>query len=107
VFASCSARNSEYVKGLGADQVYEYNDSEVISKVVAELDKGECIGVLQAAGDVAPSWQVAHQAKQNLRVAATNPVPEGVDAKMIFASGSAVIYHETNLATFSMYPFQL
>jgi hypothetical protein len=45
--------------------------------------------------------------KQNLRVAATNPVPEGVDAKMIFASGSAVIYHETNLATFSMYPFQL
>ncbi|KAL2022197.1 hypothetical protein VTK56DRAFT_6026 [Thermocarpiscus australiensis] len=108
VFVTCSARNFEYVKSLGADHVYNYNDPEVISKVVADLDKGECIGVLQAAGDVAPSCQVAHQSKQNLRVAASNPVtegaaPEGVDAKMIFASGGAVIYYETNPATFAGY----
>ncbi|KAF7136801.1 hypothetical protein CNMCM5793_006319 [Aspergillus hiratsukae] len=108
VFTTCSARNFEYVKDLGADHVYDYNDPDVISKVVAELDKGECIGVLQAAGDVSPSCQVAHQSKQNLRVAATNPVsewvaPDGVDAKMIFASGGGVIYHETTPATFAGY----
>ncbi|EAW07072.1 zinc-binding alcohol dehydrogenase family protein [Aspergillus clavatus NRRL 1] len=108
VFTTCSARNFEYVKSLGADHVYNYNDPDVIRTVVAELDKGECIGVFQAAGDVAPSCQVAHQSKQNLRVAATNPVtegaaPEGVDAKMIFASGGAIIYHETNPATFAGY----
>ncbi|KAF7136708.1 hypothetical protein CNMCM5793_006026 [Aspergillus hiratsukae] len=107
VFTTCSARNFEYVKGLGADHLYDYNDPDVISKVVAELDKSECMGVLQAAGDVSPSCQVAHQSKQNLRVA-SNPVPEGVapegvDAKMIFASGGAVIYHETNPATFAGY----
>ncbi|RAL09577.1 zinc-binding alcohol dehydrogenase family protein [Aspergillus homomorphus CBS 101889] len=108
VFTTASARNFEYVKGLGADHVYDYNDPDVIRNIVADLDKGECVGVLQAAGDVPPSCQVAHQSKQNLRVVATNPVPEGaapegVEAKMIFASGGAVIYHETNPATFAGY----
>lgn len=46
--------------------------------MVAELDQGECIGVLQAAGDVAPSRQVASKSKQKLRVAASNPVLDGV-----------------------------
>ncbi|RLM00350.1 hypothetical protein CFD26_108476 [Aspergillus turcosus] len=82
VFTTCSARNFEYVKGLGADHVYDYNDPGVINKV--------------------------HQSKQSLRIAATNPIPEGVapegvDAKMIFASGGAVIYHETTPATFAGY----
>ncbi|RHZ55964.1 hypothetical protein CDV55_104847 [Aspergillus turcosus] len=82
VFTTCSARNFEYVKGLGADHVYDYNDPGVINKV--------------------------HQSKQSLRIAATNPIPEGVapegvDAKMIFASGGVVIYHETTPATFAGY----
>ncbi|CAI7625232.1 unnamed protein product [Penicillium glandicola] len=108
VITSCSARNAEYVKGLGADKVFYYTDADAIDQVVAELDKSECVGILQAAGEPGPSCQVAHRSKQTLRVAATNPVPEGaapegVEANMIFASGGAVIYHETNPATFAGY----
>ncbi|CAI7644692.1 unnamed protein product [Penicillium viridicatum] len=96
VLTTCSAHNTEYVRGLGAD------------KVVVELDKSECIGIFQAAGEPGPSCQVAHKSRQTLRVAASNPVPEatvpeGVEAKMIFASGGAVIYYEINKATFAGY----
>ncbi|KAJ5770672.1 oxidoreductase [Penicillium nucicola] len=108
VITTCSARNVEYVKGLGVDKVFDYTDEHAIDQIIAEIDKGECVGILQAAGDPSPSCQVAHKSKQTLRVAATNPVPEGaalddVEPKMIFASGGAVIYHETNPATFAGY----
>ncbi|KGO41613.1 Polyketide synthase, enoylreductase [Penicillium expansum] len=108
VLTTCSAHNSEYVKDLGADKVFHYTDADVIDQIVTELDKGKCVGIFQAAGEPGPSCQVAHKSKQILRVAASNPVPEdavpeGVEAKMIFASEGVVIYHETSLATFTGY----
>ncbi|KAJ5209792.1 hypothetical protein N7449_004171 [Penicillium cf. viridicatum] len=108
VLTTCSAHNAEYVKGLGADKVFYYTDADAIDQVVVELDKGKCVGIFQAAGEPGPSCQVAHKSRQTLRVAASNPVPEGtvpesVDAKMIFASGGAVIYYEINKATFAGY----
>ncbi|KAK9484580.1 hypothetical protein V1527DRAFT_483835 [Lipomyces starkeyi] len=107
VITTCSARNFDYVKCLGADKVFDYNSPSAINDIAAELDKVECIGIFQAAG-VAPSCQVAHKSKQKLFVAGSNPVPEraapeGVEAKMIFASGRAVIYHETSPATFGAF----
>ncbi|CRL21532.1 Alcohol dehydrogenase superfamily, zinc-containing [Penicillium camemberti] len=108
VLTTCSAHNAEYVKGLGADKVFYYTDADAIDQVVVELDKGECIGIFQAAGEPGPSCQVAYKSRQTLRVATSNPVPEGtvpegVEAKMIFASGGAVIYYEINKATFAGY----
>ena len=108
VITTCSARNFDYVKNLGADKVFDYNSPSIVDDIVAELDKGTCAGIFQAAGDVAPSCQISHKSKQKLFVAASNPVmegvaPEGVDAKMVFASGGTVIYHETSPATFRGY----
>ncbi|KAK9312073.1 oxidoreductase [Lipomyces starkeyi] len=108
VITTCSARNFDYVKSLGADKVFDYNSPSANNDIAAELDKGTCIGIFQAAGQVAPACQVAHKSKQKLFVAASNPVPEwaaqeGVEAKMIFASGGAVIYHETSPATFGAF----
>ncbi|KAF4630235.1 hypothetical protein G7Y89_g7905 [Cudoniella acicularis] len=105
VITTCSARNFDYVRSLGADKVFDYNSASAIDDVVAELDKGSCVGIFQAAGEVAPSCQVAHKSKQKLFVAATNHipegvVPEGVKARMVFESDGTVVYSETSAATF-------
>jgi NADPH:quinone reductase-like Zn-dependent oxidoreductase len=48
--ATCSKKNFDYVKSLGAAQVFDYKDADVTEKLVAELDKGECAGIFMAAG---------------------------------------------------------
>ena len=50
VIATCSKKNFDYVKGLGAVQVFDYKDIAVAEKIAAELDKGECAGIFMAAG---------------------------------------------------------
>lgn len=108
VITTCSARNSDLVKSLGASQVFDHNSPTVIDDVAAALDKGTCVGILQAAGPAKPAIDVSAKSKQKLFVATSNMVMEGdavegVDAKMIFAEGGAVIYHETEPATFGKF----
>ena len=106
VITTCSAGNFEYVKGLGADEVFDYKSLSAIEDVAAELDKRSCVGIFHAAGEVDPSCQVARKSKQRLFVASATLVPEGaapegVVAKMIFGNDVGVeFYRETTPATF-------
>lgn len=50
VIATCSAKNFDYVKSLGAVKVFDYKDPNVTEAVAVELDKGESAGVFMAAG---------------------------------------------------------
>ncbi|KAL2826397.1 chaperonin 10-like protein [Aspergillus cavernicola] len=86
VVTTCSPRNFDYVRSLGADKVFDYNSPLVTEDLVAELDNGTCVGIYMAAGSVAGACQVSHKSKQNLLVASSNPImpgdaPEGVEAK--------------------------
>lgn len=70
VLATCSGHNFEHVEGLGAVHVFDYKDPEVTEKMVAELDKGECVGVFMAAGldaGNAAALSVAIASKQTVR----------------------------------------
>jgi NADPH:quinone reductase-like Zn-dependent oxidoreductase len=69
VITTCSKNNFNYVKGLGAVQVFDYKDPDVIENVTAEVDKGECSGIFMAAGlkngNVA-AFKVAAASKQKV-----------------------------------------
>ncbi|KAI1409888.1 GroES-like protein [Hypoxylon sp. FL1857] len=105
VITTCSPRSFDYVKGLGADKVFDYNSPSAIDDVVAELDKGTCAGIYLAVGSVADACRVSHRSKQKLFVASSNPVnpgdvPEGVEAKMVFGTGGVDMFKEILPVTF-------
>jgi NADPH:quinone reductase-like Zn-dependent oxidoreductase len=55
VVTTCSPRNNDLVKSLGASQAFDYNSPSVISDIVAHLtaEKGKLVGAL-AIGSTAP-----------------------------------------------------
>jgi hypothetical protein len=50
VIATCSRKNFNYVKGLGAAHVFDYKDANITKELAAELNKGACGGIFMAAG---------------------------------------------------------
>ncbi|KAK8061595.1 GroES-like protein [Apiospora phragmitis] len=109
VITTCSPRNFDYVKGLGAVKAFDYNSPTVVQDVVAKLDKGECTGIYMAAGSNAAACQVSAASKKKLFVASSNPmaptdIPEGVEAKFTFGAGiGPEAFAETLPATFGGY----
>jgi NADPH:quinone reductase-like Zn-dependent oxidoreductase len=66
VITTCSPRNFDYVKGLGAVKAFDYNSATVIEDVAAELDKGECVGIYMASGSTSQACKVSAASKQNV-----------------------------------------
>lgn len=109
VITTCSARNFEYVMSIGASKAFDYSSATVVNDIVAEIDKGTCAGIFQAAGPfdaVVPCCQVSHKSKQKLFVACANQVPEGaapagVEANFVFWSDdNKAAYYETSSVIF-------
>lgn len=50
VAATCSPRNNEYVKSLGADFVFDYSSSSVVEDIVDTLREYEVAGIFNAIG---------------------------------------------------------
>ena len=91
VYTTCSPRNFDYVRRLGAVKAFDYNAEGVIDDIVASLDQGTCAGICFSAGSVADACQVAHRSKQHLRVVSSNPIapgdcPEGVELLFLMPS---------------------
>ncbi|KAJ4419128.1 hypothetical protein N0V82_005141 [Gnomoniopsis sp. IMI 355080] len=107
VLTTCSPRNFEYVKSLGASKVFDRSRPTVTEDVVAEL--GDCAGIYMAAGSNAAACKVSAASKQKVLVVSSNPVapgdvPEGVEAKFTFGSGvGPEAFAETLPATFGGY----
>lgn len=48
VFGIASLKNHEFVMGLGAKEMFDYNDSEVVGKIVDALEGKEVVGAFDA-----------------------------------------------------------
>lgn len=115
VIATCSKKNFDYVKGVGAVKVFDYNDADVTEKVAAELDKGVCAGVFMAAGLKAgnvAACKVAAACKQKIKFSSSNFIdnldefPEGVEVKQLPVGSVKPFpdcWFETTRATFGEY----
>lgn len=100
VITTASSKNFDYVKNLGASQVFDYNKPGVIDEIVAALDSRETGGILDAAsfnGAVEACLELATKAKKAKHVSMVRhppkELPEGVTVKMAFATtinGNAV-----------------
>ncbi|KAH9907944.1 chaperonin 10-like protein [Xylariomycetidae sp. FL2044] len=69
VIATCSTNNFEYVRNLGAVEVFDYKDPDVTEKLTAALDQTTCAGVFMAAGGKrgnAAAYGVARRCKQKV-----------------------------------------
>ena len=108
VITTCSASNSDYVKSLGADKVFDHKSPSVTDEVAAELDKGTCAGIYLATGKVAEACQVSLKSKQKLSIASANPVmpgdvPDGVEAKFTIDTEGTDMFEQTVPITFGGY----
>ena len=79
VVATASPRNFAYVRGLGASQVFDYNDEKVVAKLVTYLGNHEVVGALAiAAGSGASCIDVMSQCRGN-RIVSMASSPLSID----------------------------
>ena len=96
VLTTASSKNFDYVKKLGASQVFDYNKDSVIEDVVAALDNSstEVVGIFDAVnanGAVEACVELSSRAKAKLFIATVRQppkdLPSGVEVKYCMARG--------------------
>jgi D-arabinose 1-dehydrogenase-like Zn-dependent alcohol dehydrogenase len=101
VYTTCSAKNHEYLKELGADVVFDYGDSDVVSQIVDKVQKDGV--VLQTAycvvpGSLQPTLDVIKNIKGDTVVKVAHAPPllpgaptlEGADIRFVLPPTDAV-----------------
>lgn len=89
VFATASQYNFSYVRSLGADQVFDYTEPQVVEQLVQALRGKRLAGALDCIGRAAATTTATVVAKceGSKRVSTTLPVPPdvptGVDVKHV------------------------
>jgi NADPH:quinone reductase-like Zn-dependent oxidoreductase len=87
VIATASPHNAAMVRGLGAVQVLDHGDSDVIHRVVAALRGKTLAGAFHATGNLANTFDVMRQVEGRRFVTTTLPPqidpPETVEASAI------------------------
>lgn len=110
VAATCSARNFDYVKSLGAEFVFEYSSPNIIQDVVHALDGEEVVGIFNAiGGESSGSACVAIMSKVKTptgqRHVATVPplpssMPEGVTVEALGSAATMFFDGRKDIATY-------
>ncbi|KAF7504198.1 hypothetical protein GJ744_002617 [Endocarpon pusillum] len=93
VVATCSKTNVDFVKGLGAKHVVDYNDESAVDQIVEALQGTKFTGVFDSVG-LENTWKACGAVAEKIGgglIIGTVPPPEnvelgkGVKAKSIFA----------------------
>ncbi|KAL5333797.1 chaperonin 10-like protein [Aspergillus crustosus] len=90
VISTASPRNFDYVKSLGASQVFDYHSPTIIDEVVAAFTGKKSVGAL-AIGSASerPAGEIISRVSGRKFVSLANPpsigaLPEGIESKFIF-----------------------
>lgn len=91
VIATASPKNFDYVKKLGASQVYDYNSEKIISDLIGALKGKTSAGALAIGnGSGEACAEIVDKSNGKKFVASANPTskdpPSGVGVKFIFGS---------------------
>ena len=81
VVATCSKKNSEYVKGLGARKVIDYNDSSAIDEIVKHLQGTRFAGAFDSISEE-KTYKACGAVAEKLGggiIAGTLPPPQDAD----------------------------
>jgi NADPH:quinone reductase-like Zn-dependent oxidoreductase len=81
VVATCSKRNFDYVKGLGATHVFDYNSDSVIDEIVEALQGTKFAGVFDSISEE-NTWKACGAVAEKLGggiVAGTLGAPKGIN----------------------------
>lgn len=91
VIATASTKNFKQVKGLGAEEVFDYKDESVVKHLLTAIGESTLAGIFDAVGGAAwaPCTEVASRARGSkfiaTAVARFPDPPEGISMKQVFS----------------------